>query len=189
MLNHGLSLDHVACPSMNHHMSSRQRKNGSSSDNMKKQQRNRNCSTNPACLPFNIPVKLIQLIGMALIIPSIVHSLRCLLDLVITNMEGLVVLEVQIGTLLVETRVGRITKIVGPKWEATVAGHIHHKAGDHHMLGVVCLLLVKEELLVVMELPLQIIPKVVNLEVQLGVEVQTRWVVIVVNSMVGSNNS
>ena len=40
-----------------------------------------------------------------------------------------------------------------------------------------------------MELPLHIIPKVVNLEVQLVVEVQTRWVVIVVNSMVGSNNS
>ena len=45
------------------------------------------------------------------------------------------------------------------------------------------------KMIVVMELPLHIIPKVVNLEVQLGVEVQTRWVVIVVNSMVGSNNS
>ena len=45
------------------------------------------------------------------------------------------------------------------------------------------------KMIVVMELPLHIIPKVVNLEVQLVVEVQTRWVVIVVNSMVGSNNS
>lgn len=162
---------------------------------MKKPQRDRNCSTLssiPAYLPFNILVgKLIRLIGMGLIIPSIIHSLQCLLDLVITNMEGhAVLLEVQIGTLLVETRVGGITKIVGLKSEATVVGHIHCKAGDLHMLGVECQLLVKEELLVVMELALQIIPKVVNLEVQLVVEVQTRWVVTVINSMVvGSNNS
>jgi len=184
-----------ACPSMNHHMSSRQRKKGSSSDKMKKLQRDRNCSTLssiPACLPFNILAgKLIRLIGMGLIIPLIIHSLQCLLDLVITNMEGhAVLLEVQIGTLLVETRVGGITKIVGLKLEATVVGHIHRKAGDLHMRGVECQLLVKEELLVVMELALQIIPKVVNLEVQLVVEVQTRWVVTVINSMVvGSNNS
>ncbi|KAK9994046.1 hypothetical protein SO802_023749, partial [Lithocarpus litseifolius] len=58
------------------------------------------------------------------------------------------------------------------------------------MRGVECQLLVKEELLLVMGLALQIIPKVVNLEVQLVVEVQTRWVVTVINSMVvGSNNS
>ncbi|KAG2711908.1 hypothetical protein I3760_04G099500 [Carya illinoinensis] len=57
------------------------------------------------------------------------------------------------------------------------------------MVGVACLPPVKEELRAVMELARQIIPKVVNLEVQLVVEVQTRWVAIEINSMVGSNNS
>lgn len=190
-----LSLDHVACPSMNHHTSSRQRKKGSSNDKMKKQQRGRNCSTLssiPVCLPFNIVGKLILLIGMGLLIPSAIRSLRCLPDLVITNMEeGLAVLpEVQIGTLQVQTRVGGIAKIVGPKSEPTVVGHTHRKGGwDHHMLGVVCLLQVKEEVLVVMELALQITPKVVSLEAPLVVELQTLWAVIEINSMVGSNDN
>jgi hypothetical protein len=185
-----LSLDHVACPNMNHHTSSRQRKKGSSNDKMKKQQRGRNCSTRshiPVCLPFN----LILLIGMGLVILSTIRSPRCLLDLVITNTEGLAVLpEVQIGILQVQTRVGHITKIVGPKLEPTVVGHIQHKGGvDHHMLGAaVCLLRVKEELLVVMELALQITPKVVSLAALLVVELRTLWAVIEINNMVGSND-
>ena len=31
---------------------------------------------------------------------------------------------------------GVTTKIVRPKLEATVGGHIHRKANDHHMLGL-----------------------------------------------------
>jgi hypothetical protein len=90
----------------------------------------------------------------------------------------------------VQTRVGGITKIVGPKSEPTVVGHIHRKGGeDHHMLGVVCLLQVKEELLVVMELALQVTPKVVSLAAPPVVELQTLWAVIEINSMVGSNDN
>ncbi|KAG6657576.1 hypothetical protein CIPAW_04G100100 [Carya illinoinensis] len=183
-----------ACPSMNHHMSFRRRKKGSSNVKMKRQRSDRSCSTlssMPVCLPFNsILGKLILLIGMGLIIPSTMHSLPCLLGLVITNMEGPVaLLEVQIGTLQVQIRVEGITKTVGPKLEATVVGHIHRKDEDHLMVGVACLPPVKEELRAVMELARQIIPKLVNLEVQLVVEVQTRWVAIEINSMVGSNNS
>lgn len=160
---------------------------------MKKQQRDKNCSILSSilvCLPFNILGKLTLLIGMGLIIPSTMHSLQCLLGLVITNMEGLVVLlEVQIGILQVQTRVEEgITKLAGPKLEATVVGHILHKDGDHRMVGVACLLPVKGEPLVVMELVLQITPKVVNLEVQLVVEVQTHWVVTETSNMVGSND-
>ena len=175
---------------MNHHMTSRQRKRGSSSEKMKNRQRDRNYSTHSsmlACLQFNIVGELILNIGMGLIIPQTIPSLQCLLDLVTISMEGLMVfLEVQTGTLQAETLMGAITQIMGVKLEGTTAHHIHHKDVANHM-GVACLLLVPEEPPVAMGLALQITPKAVNMEVLLLVELPIQWVLIEINSMVGNN--
>ena len=175
---------------MNHHTTSRPRKRGSSSEKMKNRQRNRNYSihsSTPACLQFNMVGELILNIGMALIIPQTIPNLQCQQDLVTISMEGLMVVfpEVQTGTTLqVETLVGAITKL-----EVTAAHHIHHKDVANHM-GVVCLpvlLLVIEEPPLATVLALQITPKVVNMEALMLVELPIQWVLIEINSMVGSN--
>ena len=101
----------------------------------------------------------------------------------------MVLLEEQTGTLLAETLVGVIIQIVGAKLEVIVVGHIHRRGGVRHMLEVACLLLVPEDPPVDTELALQIIPKVVSMEVLVLVlvGVLTKWVAVEINSMVGSH--
>lgn len=57
------------------------------------------------------------------------------------------------------------------KLEVTVADHIQRKDMLHHMLGVERVVLAQEELPLVMELALQTIPKTVNMEFLLLIEV------------------
>ena len=103
-------------------------------------------------------------------------------------MERLEVLqEGPTGTLQVAILALAIILIVGVKVEVTTADRIHHRGEHRHILEAVCLRVGLEEPLVVMELPLPIIPKVVNLQVLVLVEVRTQWAVIEVSSMVGSS--
>lgn len=110
-------------------------------------------------------------------------NLPCLPDLVIISTESPVALqEDQTGTLPVGILVAGFIQIVGVKVEVLM-DHIHHK-GEDRQAG--WLLLVPEERLVGMDL--LIILKVVSMEVPEEVEVRTRWQVIEISSMVGSNN-
>lgn len=157
---------------MNHHTSSRLRKNGNSSDRMKKWPKDRSCSTHSnihASLLSNSLGKVIPSTGVDLIIKP---SLQYLL-LVIINMESLVALEAKIGILQVETLVGGIIKIVGHKAEVIVVGHIHLRDEPHLILVVGWLPVFLGDQVVAMVF-LLITPKVVNMEVLVQGEVQTK---------------
>lgn len=88
-----------------------------------------------------------------------------------------------------EIRAEDLTQIGGLKLEVTLAVSIHHKGGALHTLELVCLFQVPEEPLLVTVLALQITPKVISMEVQQQVEVQTLQVAIGISSMaVGSSS-
>lgn len=91
-----------------------------------------------------------------------------------------VLLEGQIGTLLLGTLPVVIMQIVGDKVVVLIVHHIQHKGGDHQ---VVCLPLVLEEPLVVTVFPHLIIPKMVNIQVLVQGEVLIQWQVIEISSI------
>lgn len=141
---------------MNHHMSSRQRKNVSSNGNMKKMQNVRNCSTHSiiASHRFSNLAKHIPKCGLDLTSPSMVLSPQLLqgLAIIMGNLVG--PLEGQADTHLVETLVVDTTIQIGVVKGVevgTVAAHILHKGEAGHMVLVACLVQVLGVEVVVME--------------------------------------
>lgn len=178
------------CQSMNHLMSSRQRKNDSSSDRMKKLQKDRSCNIHnsmPACLQFNSLVSLILNTGMGQVTKWAILSLHCQVFLDIISMASLVVqLEDPTDTLRVGLPVG-IIRIVEIKVEATMLGHIHNRLEAHRLILEILLRPMDPvQLLLDMELHL-IIPKVGNMEFLVG-EVRTHKAETETSHMVGSNS-
>lgn len=167
---------------MRHHMSSRQRKSGKSSDKERKQQKDRNCSihisSTLACLHYNTVANLMLLLHTGLPILPTTHHRKYLLDQATTTMGSRVVHLVQIVTLLAETRAG---VIIRAEEVTAAADHIINKDGELLMLAVGL-----EGLMVVPTgLDRLTTHKVVSM-VALG-EVRTQWVVVETSNTDGNS--
>lgn len=161
-----------ACPNMNHHMSSKQRKSASNSDNTRKMQSGRNCSIHnltPAFRLFSSLGKHTHKCGPDLTRPCMVLSPQLLQGLA-TIMGSLVDLQVGLVDMpqmetVGDTIIQIVVKVVVE--EVIVVGRIRHKDGPLRMAQVVCLALVPGVVgVMVMELGLQITLKVVHMVVQ-----------------------
>lgn len=164
---------------MNHHTSSKQKRSVSNNGNMKKMQNVRNCNThsNIAFHPISNLDKHMPKYGLDLTSPFMVHSPWLLEGLATITQSPVDPPEVQTDIKLVETLVEDTATLIGVVKVVGVAmavAHILHKDGVvHHLVLVVCLVLVPGVEAVGTELVVQTILKMVHMVVLVLVGGQT----------------